>query len=80
VKDAGTGIPEEYHTSIFKIFERGVATPGSMGTGVGLAIVKRALERAGGRITLISKEGEGSDFIVTLPCESGAVPAGNGRK
>jgi PAS domain S-box-containing protein len=68
VKDFGPGIPERMQSTIFNIFERGPAPPTSAGSGIGLAIVKRAVERAGGAISLVSQEGHGSDFIVTLPC------------
>lgn len=79
VKDSGPGIPGRIQRSIFNMFDRGVANPASSGTGIGLAIVKRAAERAGGSVTVVSKEGEGSDFIVTLPCakEVPSEPVGN---
>ena len=74
MKDSGPGIPRHIQESIFDMFDRGVADSASSGTGIGLAIVKRAAERADGSVTVVSKEGEGSDFIVTLPCAS-AVPS-----
>jgi PAS domain S-box-containing protein len=72
VKDHGIGIPQELQSSIFDIFNRGSARGDSAGSGIGLAIVKRAVERAGGHISINSQPHEGSDFIVTLPCE---IPA-----
>ena len=69
VKDRGVGIPPDIQKSIFEIFNRGRASSGSHGTGIGLAIAKKAAERFGGSISLVSSEGEGSDFAVTLPCD-----------
>jgi signal transduction histidine kinase len=70
VRDQGRGIPPHVLGTIFDIFQRGTAGPSMAGTGIGLAIVKKAAERARGHVTVISKEGEGSDFVVTLPCDS----------
>jgi PAS domain S-box-containing protein len=69
VKDHGPGIPANVQRSIFNIFDRGTAAALFSGTGIGLAIVKKAAERAGGNVTVLSREGEGSDFIVILPCQ-----------
>jgi signal transduction histidine kinase len=69
VRDSGLGIPEEYQQKIFTVFERGSAPPSTGGTGIGLAIVKKAIERLGGNIRVISKQGQGSDFVVSLPCQ-----------
>ena len=68
--DKGVGIEERHQEEVFDLFNRGSAKHNEEGVGIGLAIVKRAVERAGGRITLDSKTGEGSDFIVTLPCNA----------
>jgi PAS domain S-box-containing protein len=70
VQDSGPGIPEQYRESIFKMFERGAAEHDVVGTGIGLAIVKKATERLGGSISVQSIEGQGSDFIVSLSCPS----------
>ncbi len=70
VRDHGVGIPQHHQENIFKMFERGNAGSESPGTGIGLAIVKRAAERLGGSVSLTSKENEGADFLVTLRCES----------
>jgi PAS domain S-box-containing protein len=77
VRDEGIGIAAEDQTRIFQMFDRGAADDNFQGTGVGLAIVKKAAERIGGSVTVHSAEGEGSDFVVTLPPELVAVPAGN---
>lgn len=75
VRDEGIGIAHEDQKSIFKMFDRGSVDETYHGTGVGLAIVKKAAERIGGNVTVNSAPGEGSDFVVTLPPEFVAVPA-----
>ncbi|NES04105.1 MAG: GAF domain-containing protein [Okeania sp. SIO2F4] len=67
VKDNGIGIREKHQETIFKIFKRlhGKDKFGG-GTGVGLTIVKKIIERHGGKIWLESKYGEGTTFYVKL--------------
>jgi PAS domain S-box-containing protein len=74
VRDQGIGIAPDDQNRIFKIFDRGGADESFQGTGVGLAIVKKAAERIGANVMVHSAEGEGSDFVVTLPPELVAVP------
>ncbi|MBI4423457.1 MAG: PAS domain S-box protein [Elusimicrobia bacterium] len=66
VKDNGIGIDLRYRDRIFKVFERLHAGDEYPGTGIGLAIVSKAVERMGGRVDIESKPGEGSRFWVEL--------------
>lgn len=67
VKDNGIGIPEQHHEAVFHIFRRlhGREEYGG-GVGAGLTIVKKIIERHGGRIWIESKVGEGTAFYFTL--------------
>lgn len=67
VVDNGIGIPPEEHERIFHLFERIPAASGSPGAGIGLAIVRRAVERMQGRVWVDSTPGQGSCFCVELP-------------
>ncbi len=67
VEDNGIGIHPEYHDRVFRIFSRLHTREEYPGTGIGLAICKRIIERHGGRIWLESSEGQGARFSFTLP-------------
>lgn len=67
VADNGPGIAPEYHERIFIIFQTLVERDTLESTGVGLAIVKKIVERQGGRIRVESVEGQGANFIFTWP-------------
>jgi PAS domain S-box-containing protein len=67
VRDEGIGIPEEDQKYLFTLFHRARNVGSVQGTGVGLGIVKRAVERHGGTIEFVSVEGEGTTFTVMLP-------------
>jgi len=67
VADNGIGIEEEYYDRVFEIFRRLHTRDAYPGTGVGLAIVRRVVERHGGAIRVDSVPGEGSTFSFTLP-------------
>ncbi|MDW8298362.1 MAG: ATP-binding protein [Anaerolineae bacterium] len=69
VKDNGYGIPADQQASIFQPYFRAkqAATQHISGTGVGLSLVKEVVERHGGQVWFISKEGQGSTFGFWLP-------------
>ena len=65
VSDNGPGIPKDHLNEIFEPF---FSTKPTSGTGLGLGVVKRLVQLYGGEIVVESKEGEGTTFMVTLPC------------
>lgn len=67
VSDNGIGFNEEYANKIFKMFERLHSRAQYPGSGIGLAICRRIVERHGGTIGATSTIGEGATFTVTLP-------------
>jgi light-regulated signal transduction histidine kinase (bacteriophytochrome) len=67
VRDHGIGIPRQYHQQIFGIFKRLHDRSAYPGTGIGLAICQKVVERLGGAIWVDSDEGEGATFYFTLP-------------
>ncbi|MCB9606767.1 MAG: PAS domain-containing protein [Polyangiaceae bacterium] len=67
VKDNGLGVDPAHHARIFEIFQRLHARDAYPGTGIGLAIVKRVVERHGGRVWLESELGAGATFYFSLP-------------
>ena len=68
-EDKGIGIKDEHKNKIFKIFERLHSTETYPGTGIGLAIVKKAVENMGGTLGVESDLGKGSKFWITLKTE-----------
>jgi PAS domain S-box-containing protein len=67
VADNGIGIEEQYYDRIFEMFRRLHTHDKYSGTWIGLAVVKRIVERCGGTIRVESRPGEGSTFFFTLP-------------
>ncbi|QYM79345.1 PAS domain S-box protein [Horticoccus luteus] len=66
VTDQGLGIPTQDQQRIFQLFERAHGTEHLEGSGIGLSIVRRTVERMGGSVGVKSRPGEGSTFWLTL--------------
>jgi signal transduction histidine kinase len=70
VRDDGIGIPAEFHSRVFDLFEK--LDPASPGTGVGLALVRRIVEAHGGSVTVRSEgKGQGTTFVLSLRAVAG---------
>ena len=77
VADNGIGFDEKYVDKIFTVFQKLHSRNAYEGTGVGLAICRKIVERHNGEITATSTRGKGSTFIVTIPAKQkqrGFVP------
>lgn len=80
VEDEGIGIPSEARNKIFGIFERAVANDQFDGTGIGLAIVARAMERMEGACGVESEPGRGSRFWLEFRCVPDAESLEAGKR
>lgn len=72
VRDNGIGFNEKYTTNIFSLFERLNSKEAYEGTGIGLAIAKKIVDKHKGLITARSIEGSGSEFLIVLPVNQDA--------
>jgi signal transduction histidine kinase len=73
IKDNGIGIKPELQTRLFQMFERLHPNMGFEGTGVGLAIVRKAANRMGGEVGVHSDGANGSTFWLELPAAAQAI-------
>ncbi len=69
IADNGIGFNEKYLDRIFTVFQRLHGKKDYEGTGIGLAVVRKIVERHGGTITAKSAIGEGATFLITLPAQ-----------
>jgi signal transduction histidine kinase len=70
VADNGMGIAPENQTRVFRVFERLHGVEKYSGTGIGLALVRKGVDRLGGRVGVDSELGQGSRFWIELPAAS----------
>jgi signal transduction histidine kinase len=68
IRDNGSGIEVEHASTIFDLFKRFPTKVKTQGSGIGLAVCKKIVQRHGGKIWVDSTPGKGSTFYFTLPC------------
>jgi PAS domain S-box-containing protein len=71
VADNGIGFDQAYTDRVFEVFQRLHGRGEYEGTGIGLAIVRKIVQRHGGQITARSREGQGALFVIDLPAAAG---------
>jgi signal transduction histidine kinase len=76
IENNGLGIEPEFQERIFRMFERLHPARVYDGTGIGLAIVRRAVQQMGGRVGVESDLGQGSRFWIQLPARKSAPRPG----
>lgn len=79
VSDSGPGIPEEEQERIFGEFMRLAGVEKEEGFGLGLSITRKLTELMGGKLSLSSRLGKGSDFTVTLPLEISEIRSADSK-
>jgi light-regulated signal transduction histidine kinase (bacteriophytochrome) len=67
ISDNGIGIDDKYKTKVFSVFQRLNTKQAFEGTGIGLAVCKKIVDRYNGTIDIESELGTGTTFIITLP-------------
>ena len=73
IADNGIGFDMRYHDRIFEIFQRLHRVEDYPGTGIGLAIVRKAMERMNGRIHARAEPGRGATFVLEFPPAAGSI-------
>ena len=68
IRDSGIGVEEQFYTRIFQPFQRLHTESEYPGTGMGLALAKKIVDRHGGQIWVHSTHDQGTAFCFTLPC------------
>jgi light-regulated signal transduction histidine kinase (bacteriophytochrome) len=79
IADNGIGIAPEHREHVFGVFERLHGHERYPGTGIGLAIVKKGLERIDGSVRIVGREGGGSIFELSMPAADGQQGGVDGR-
>jgi signal transduction histidine kinase len=67
VRDNGSGVPDSVRARLFEPF---VSSKGQRGTGLGLAVARKIIERHGGRLVLASSSPSGTEFLVAIPASA----------
>ena len=75
IEDNGIGFNEQYLDKIFTMFQRLHGRSEYQGTGIGLSIVKKIIEKHNGLVTARSRENKGTTFILVLPVSQAKPPA-----